>query len=576
MSKDRPADNRPGGVPEERLVRTDGDRGLSLAERMSASLHRLAWRSPVHSLRLKGRHPLKLVAVADDPFLGDITRGRALLGGALVWRGETHPIADLSLAKPKFSSEFGKYLHSFQWLRDLSSVATRAEAAPIAEAVMRDWLAVHEKAVTEPAWRPDQWGRRILFWTAHAPLILSSTDLVYRSRVLSALARGARHLERTAGKAPMGMQRMAAWSGVMVAGLLLPGGDSRLAVGEAGLRRAIGAWVSDDGGTAARSPTRQAEAITLLTLVRSAYAARRIEPPEFLTVRIEAMLAALTALCMGDGGTSSWQGAGPIAGDTIAQMIDATGARIRPLRNARDWGYQRIEGGNSVLVLDAAPPPVARMVEGGCASTLAFELSEGPHRLIVNCGGARTAEVALPRDLTEGLRTSAAHSTLILADSNSTAIHPDGTLGKGVTEVSVNRHESAEMQRIEASHDGYARRFGFLHRRQIIMSRDGSDIRGEDSLIPAGKRQKPATPFAIRFHLGVHVDASPTADGLAALLRLTDGSAWQLRCKGAVLGIEESLWVDAKGGPRLTGQIVLSGEAGASGATVTWLLRRSR
>ena len=56
----------------------------------------------------------------------------------------------------------------------------------------------------------------------------------------------------------------------------------------------------------------------------------------------------------------------------------------------------------------------------------------------------------------------------------------------------------------------------------------------------------------------------------------TDGSAWQLRCKGAVLGIEESLWVDAKGGPRLTGQIVLSGEAGASGATVTWLLRRSR
>ncbi|MBW4330687.1 heparinase II/III family protein [Stakelama sp. CBK3Z-3] len=550
---------------------------MSLAERLSERFQRLVWRSPVHSMRLKGRHPLKLLAVADDPFLGDIARGKALLDGMVTWRGETRNIPGLALVRPSFSAGFGEYLHSFQWLRDLSSVATRATAAPIAEAIMRQWVTVHGETVTDPAWRPDLWGRRVLFWTAHAPLILSSTDLVYRSKVLNALARGARHLDRTADKAPLGVPRIAAWSGVVAAGLLLPGGDQRRAAGEAGLRRAMEKSVSEDGGTSGRSPARQMEAIMLLAMLRGAYDARRIEAPDFLTARIDAMVAALLGICHGDGGGSSWQGSGPIAPEAIAQMVEATGARVRPLRSARDWGYQRVTAGKVILILDAAPPPVARMVEGGCASTLAFEMSDGPHRLVVNCGGARSVQVAVPEDLAEGLRTTAAHSTLVLSDSNSTAIHADGTLGKGVMEVEFDRHESDTMQRIEASHDGYVRRFGFLHRRQVVLAQDGQDIRGEDSLIPAGRKQRKAeTAFAIRFHLGPQVEAAPTADGLAAFLRLPDGTAWQFRCKGAALTIDESLWVDPAGRPRLTHQLVLTGESQAGGASISWLLRRTR
>ncbi|WP_446705245.1 hypothetical protein, partial [Aeromonas veronii] len=42
----------------KRLVRVSTG-GLSLADRLSEHLHRLTWRTPLHSLRLKGRHPLK-------------------------------------------------------------------------------------------------------------------------------------------------------------------------------------------------------------------------------------------------------------------------------------------------------------------------------------------------------------------------------------------------------------------------------------------------------------------------------------------------------------------------------------
>ncbi len=565
-----------GIEPGRRLIRLGGDKGLSLAERVTERLYRLSWRTPIHSVRLKGRHPLKLIAVPDDPFVGDVERGNALLERRILFAGETRDIKTLNLAKPDFSRRFSDYIHSFAWLRDLSTVAVRAQAAPVAEMLMRRWLEVHADTVSEPAWRADLWGRRIQFWTAHAPLILSSTDLVYRSKVLNTLARGARHIDGSADKMAPGAGRIAAWCGVVTAGLLIPAGDIRRKVGEAGLIRAIQASVFSDGGIVARAPLAQIDAIMLLTMLRAAYEARRIEPIPAIEAALARMVPALLGICHGDKGLSSWQGGGPMAGEAVDAIVRATGIRARPLRQAREWGYQRLAAGETVVIMDAAPPPVARLVEGGCGSTLAFEMSDGPNRLIVNCGGARTLALNVPPALVEGLRTTAAHSTLVLGDSNSTAIHADGTLGRGVAEVELNRQESETSSRIEASHDGYAKRYGFIHRRQLILSSDGRDLRGEDMLLPVGKRRKqPLASFAVRFHLAPGLQVSPTADGLAALLRLPGGALWQFRCRGGTLAIEESLWVGIDGRPQQTQQIIVSGEALAGGTNVSWALKRA-
>src|SRR3954467_12487564 len=132
------------------------------------------------------------------------------------------------------------------------------------------------------------------------------------------------------------------------------------------------------------------------------------------------MVTALLGVCHGDRGLSSWQGGVPISGAVIEQAVGATGVRTRALKQAREWGYQRLSAAGTVLIMDAAPPPLARLVEGGCASTLAFELSDGVQRIVVNCGGARMTNASVPAALTEGLRTTAAHSTLVIGDSNST------------------------------------------------------------------------------------------------------------------------------------------------------------
>ena len=56
-------------------------------------------------------------------------------------------------------------------------------------------------------------------------------------------------------------------------------------------------------------------------------------------------------------------------------------------------------------------------------------MSDGAQRLVVNCGGPGPLPSLLPSDLAQALRSTAAHSTLVLADTNSTALLGDGTLG---------------------------------------------------------------------------------------------------------------------------------------------------
>src|SRR5207302_2955446 len=141
----------------------------------------------------------------------------------------------------------------------------------------------------------------------------------------------------------------------------------------------------------------------------------------------------------------------------LAALIDGCGLRARPLRQARGWGYQRLSALGTILVLDAAPPPPQKIAEQGSASSLAFELSDGGQRLVVNCGGPGPLPTDLPDKLVEGLRTTAAHSTLVLSDTNSTAILADGLLGKGVEDVAIERGEDNDSSRLEASHDGYVR-----------------------------------------------------------------------------------------------------------------------
>jgi uncharacterized heparinase superfamily protein len=539
-----------------------------------AVVSRLARGSLLSRLR-RSKQPLKLVAVPRDHVHGDRQRGDGLLAGRFTVGTETLPLKDLDFGQVGASDRLIEHLEGFSWLRDLAAAASREKGARLAEAVVGRWLLAHGTKADE-AWAPHLWGERILFWTAYAPYILSSADSGYRSALLNTLARGARHLDGNAEKAAAGLDRVTAWCGVVAAGLLVQGGVPRVARGEAGLARALASAQFDDGGLISRSPFEQMLLVDRLGLLRACYQAAKQTAPEGIEAAAQASLAALHGITMGDGALSSWQGCGPDVSSRLTALIDGCGMRARPLRQARGWGYQRLSALGTVLVLDAAPPPPQKIAEQGSASTLALELSDGTQRLVVNCGGPGPVPTELPDELVQGLRTTAAHSTLVLADTNSTNILPDGSLGKGVEDVSIDRSEDNDASRIEASHDGYVRAFGLIHKRSLMLGNDGKELRGADQLVARGRRKiRESAPYAVRFHLAPGVEATITADGMGAILRSRGAPPWNFRCRGGNLAAEESLWIDGRGQAQSTTQLVIVGEVSALGGEIGWQFRRA-
>lgn len=527
---------------------------------------------------------LRLLATVASPLEGDRVRGKAIRAGYFLIEGLKLPLGEADFSpSARLPLPQQKLLHGFSWLRDLAAAAPRETAAPNAEMLVARWLDAQGDAAKGPAWTVERAGERLLTWLVHAPLVLSGEKPAMRPRMLRAIDQTARWLDRHVGKEQDRLAAVTGWAAIVAAGLLLPDGRPRRVFGEAGLLKALGELVSEDGGVLSRSPLAQMQAIATMIDLEACYSAVKRTPPLALRAMLELLVPPLLALRHGDGGLGSWQGAGATSAHAFARLIAASGVRTRPARDTRHWGYQTVSAGKSVLQFDAAPPPRPRDARSGCASTLAFELSHGASRIIVNCGGAELAGGATPARIEQGLRGTSAHSTLTLDDANSTAVLINGQVGKGVEAVDTVRSTTGpgnrQAVRLEASHDGYASRYALVHRRILMLAADGGELRGEDVLEPSGKRGKRGkVGFAIRFHLGAGVETALSADKRGAGLALPDGSYWQMRLGGdiaeAELAIEESLWVDGDGRPHGTQQLVIEGLASRGGGRFPWLLKR--
>jgi uncharacterized heparinase superfamily protein len=203
-----------------------------------------------------------------------------------------------------------------------------------------------------------------------------------------------------------------------------------------------------------------------------------------------------------------------------------------------------------VVIVDCGAPPPPGLDRLSHAGTLSMELSIGRERMIVNCGGFPAGST----QWRDAARATAAHSTLVIADVNSSELKPDG-LGRRPATVESQRQEANGAHWLEASHDGWKKLFGAVHRRRLYLAESGDDIRGEDAI-----EAPTSQPFTLRFHLHPEVNASLQQDGEAVLLRLRSGGGWRLRADGARMTLEESIYL---GGlePRRSEQVVLTGYA---------------
>jgi uncharacterized heparinase superfamily protein len=546
----------------ERKPPRDGAETTGLAERLRRDALGALAGAPLYRHTLIGRVPVDLRLRLAERWPGDAKRGAAIAGGEMEFAGETIRNPAPRWFPAGAGADWLAGWHGFGWLADLA--AAGAGARDTARGLVQDWLAENE-AWHPLAWRSDVLATRIFSWILYFDeLVGREPDPAPRRRLLASLAAQLRHLGRTASWEVAGAARLRSLKGLVAGMTALGASPARLARALRAVEREIAAQILRDGGHIARCPSLHLQVLQDLIDMRAALRAAKAVVPAGLQEAIERMAPILRLFRHGDRRLALFNDGLEEDGVLIDLVLTRAEARGRAPAQAPQSGFQRLAAGRSLVLVDVGKPPPPGFDEHAHAGLLSFELSCERERIIVNCGAYRGSK----RGWDRAARASAAHSVLVVADTNAFEIRPDGSIGRGPAIVACERAEQDGRQWISATHDAYRQRFGLSYTRQLFLAADGEDLRGEDRL--AGR---PGAAFAVRFHLHPSVQAALSEDGAAALLRLPSGNLWRLRASGGEMSLGESIYMGS-GEARKTQQVVLSGKVGDDGAAIRWAIRR--
>jgi uncharacterized heparinase superfamily protein len=524
--------------------------------------------------------PVRLLIAPQDIRTADPTVAADIYAGYFIFDGKTintHGRSPFGLEPP--SAGWAEALSGFGWLRHLRAADTSL-ARVNARALVSDWIAQLGRVRQGPAWAPRVVVERLLSWLSQSPLILDGADGVFYRQFMRSIGRQAAFLQDALRSGLHGEARLFAAIALAEIGLCAEGFGRLRRQGTRVLIDEIGVQILADGGHVSRNPGILVDLLLDLLPLRQAFVAAGIATPPALLNAVDRMMPMVRTFRHGDGSLALFNGMSLTRHDALATILahdDVSGA---PLVNAPYSGYQRLESGPVVIIVDTGRPPPVAFAHQAHAGTLGFELSIGAQRVIVNCGAPVSGGAAVR----EAARATAAHSTLVLGASSSSLFASttrfgrwlDGVLYAGPSHVPVRRSDIAGSTTIDTSHDGYLGRFGFVHRRQLTLIGDdrleGRDILFEPSDGRARKALRPQA-FTLRFHLHYALRVQMIKEGIATVLALPDGDLWLFEAGGLPIGIEESIFFAGSPGPRRIEQLVVRSTTD-EGTTVNWSLSR--
>ena len=528
------------------------------------------------SLRPFTAVPARLLIAPQDLRTADATNAPDIYGGRFLFSG--HLVESQGRSPFEIENEpvaWQRELHGFAWLRDLKAADSQI-ACQNARALVEDWIK-HCGRWHDMGWETPVVTRRIISWLSHSPFILREGDHEFYRNFARSLARQARYLRRTINETNDGVERFQAALAIASASISMAGQGRYARQAIRRLDYELERQILADGGHVSRNPGALIEILADLLPVREALVAQGIELPPAMLKSVDRMMPMIRFFRHADGSLAHFNGMGTTPRDLLATVFAHDDSRGAPPANAPYSGFQRLTGGQSLVLMDTGVPSISWSSREAHAGCLSMEFSTGQNRIVVNCGVLPRSDQAWRMVA----RSTAAHSTVVIGDTSSCRFLPNRPFGRllgqpmlgGPTNVQVEREDDATGTWLTASHDGYVDEFQTIHSRRMNLSADGTVLDGADTFIVTGNR-KTDPGFAVRFHLHPAVRASIVRGGDAILLVCKDGEAWEFEAPGMPISLEESIYLSDVYGHRKTEQIVLAGGLdNASG--VNWRFRKT-
>ena len=486
-----------------------------------------------------------------------------LLSSIIKYQNKKYRIEDFavdSIWQNKINTKEYEKLNNFFWFFSLdlksSKEATRS--------VVKNWLKNNGK-FNNKSWQFDITSKRIIAWLSNHQLTYQDSDKEYRIMFNHMIQKQTNHLLNEIKTSNEFENKLIGCSAIILTGLAYKNEKNYVEIGLGILKNIIRSSIDNQGFTKSRNIKQLVFYLKYLIIIREWFKESQNTIPDYIDETIFYLGSSYTFIWKNIGNDIFFNGNYQSKNRDFDQYLKRFSYTFKNEMNELG-GYVILKNKKVILAMDVGSSPSKNFSMDYQYGALSFEVFSNQKKLITNSGYFSDKN----NKFNKLSKSTALHSTLILEDYSSCSskkINNNVIVEKGLKVLKKKIVFEKNYWKIIGSHDGYLKKFGTIHEREIEFYPEQNKFVGQDKILR--KNSNKVIKFDIRFHLYPDSKVMKTQDNKSILIELED-QGWKFSCDNLDINIDNSLYFGNKNSYKSNQNIFISGMNKENEQIIKW------
>jgi uncharacterized heparinase superfamily protein len=431
-------------------------------------------------------------------------------------------------------------IHNFFWL----SLVDRKTDHSKLKKIIYIWMLKNSK-YKKNIWETSTLSERVISWILNTDIILNNSTFDFRRKFLSCIINQTNHLKKNINFEKNFSKKIRILTAIILNGLAFKEYEENFNIGIRELEILVKNFFDDDGFPLSRSPSDLFFFSKYLIFCKEVIKDSQKYVPEFLEDIVEKNLNCIYFIKTPNNQLPLFNGASITKLDQLEKYLD----EFKPNNENNDLGgLFKVKHKNHFLLIDIDKPPEKKFSESYQSGPLSFEYFLDGTKIITNSGFGN--HISKKAKLIS--RLTACQSTLTINDTSITTFEKNEMINKVFGYSIQNSFKSFDFSSknensligCSASNNGYEKKFGCTHKREIYVDKKNNYLKGTDHIF----KIKDGYPirYAFRFHINPELSLVKTMSGNSALIQISKNKSLLFTIYDENLEIEKSIFLGEK------------------------------
>ena len=490
-----------------------------------------------------------------------------LLSSLVKYQKRKFKIEDFSLdeisKKNNFSDKEYKKLNNFYWFFSLDLRSSKLTT----QSVIKNWI-INNHKYNYKSWDFDLTAKRIIAWLSCHNLTYEESSQNYKDDFNKIIQKQTNHLISEINRSELIDDKLIGCASIILVGLCYQNQKNYLSFGSSLLKKITKFALDNYGFPKSRSIKQLIFYLKYFILIREWFRESQINVPEHIDETIYYLGQGYSFFYENIDSDFLFNGNNNSDNIEFNNYLKRFGYKFK--NENRDYGgYTLLKNKKISLIMDTGSPPISKYTKDYQSGALSFEIISNGKKLISNCGYYNKYH----NKLNHLSKSSAVHSTLIIDDNSSckfTKVKNSWLIHGSLKILKKNSIFEKNYWKINASHDGYLKKYHSIHEREIEFYPEQMTFIGTDKII---KKTNHSYKFDIRFHMEPGVKLMQTQDNKTILIKLDD-EGWKFTCEKYDINIDNGLYFGNKNLYSENQNIFISGISGSQTESIKWEIKK--